>query len=207
PSGLRQARIYWSMSAVTAGKWALTGWGRPNKPVVSSINALKANVFRLSDPILALALPLLSGQRVYGGRIVFSVFSLSEGDSMLHRKGVAMVAACAALACTGMVRAGSVDPVSDQGVVERPSYLQVTAAPAAEPTTAPASAPATPPKPLMGLLEGIGIGKPMEDAGFTVGGYIEGGYTVSANGDNVHSLMAGRVFDTKNNRPVLDQID
>jgi hypothetical protein len=125
---------------------------------------------------------------------------------MLHRKGVAMVAACAALACAGIVRAESNDSLSD-GVVLRPNYLQATA-PTSEPATAPASQPAAAPsKPLMLLLEQVGVGKPLEDAGFTLGGYIEGGYTVSGNGDSSHSFLAGRFFDNKNNSVVLDQID
>ena len=129
---------------------------------------------------------------------------------MLHRKGVALFAACAALASTGIARAElQTTPASDQGLVLRPNYLQDTTAPSAEatPATTPASAPATPPKPLMGLLEKVGVGKPLEDANITLGGWVDGGYTVSDHGDNPHVPMAGRVFDTKNNRVVFDQVD
>jgi len=121
---------------------------------------------------------------------------------MLHRKGVAMVAACAALACTGIVRAGTAD--SDSGLL-RPSFLDAPAT--AEATTAPASQPAAPPKPLMGLLDATGIGKPLDDAGISIGGFIEGGYTVSDHGDSASVPLAGRLYDTKNNRIVLDQVD
>ena len=101
---------------------------------------------------------------------------------MLHRKGAATLAACVALACTGIVRAGSTAPGSEDGAVLRPTYLQeATTAPSTEPATAPASQPAaTPPKPLMAGLDAIGIGKPLEDANITIGGYIDGGYTISA---------------------------
>lgn len=129
---------------------------------------------------------------------------------MLHWKGVATLSACAALACAGIVRAesaGPTGPAAEDGVVLRPTYFQeatTTTAPTTEATTAPA-APA--PKPLMAALDAIGIGKPLEDANITIGGWIDGGYTVSANGDSAHIPLAGRVFDTKNNRVVLDQID
>jgi hypothetical protein len=133
---------------------------------------------------------------------------------MLHRKGAATLTACVALACTGIVRAEGTGSNAEDGGVLRPSYLQQEAAtqpgkaPATEPTSAPASqAAATPPKPLMAGLDAMGIGKPLEDAGITIGGWIDGGYTISANGDNRHALLAGRVFDTKNNSFVLDQAD
>ena len=123
---------------------------------------------------------------------------------MLHRKGAATLAACVALACTGIVRAES-GAASGDGVVLRPTYFQdATTAPSTEPTTTPA---ATPPKPLMAGLDAIGIGKSLEQANITVGGYFDGGYTVSANGDSRHIPLAGRVFDTKNNTFVLDQAD
>lgn len=131
---------------------------------------------------------------------------------MLDRKGAATLAACAALACAGIVRAesaGTPSPSAEDGVVLRPTYFQeATTAPATEPTTAPASQPAAPaPKPLMAGLDAIGIGKGLEQANITLGGWIDGGYTVSANGDSAHVPLAGRVFDTKNNRVVLDQAD
>jgi hypothetical protein len=128
---------------------------------------------------------------------------------MLHRKGAATLAACVALACTGIVRAEITGAAPEDGVVLRPTYFQdATTAPSTEPATAPSTAPApTPPKPLMAGLDAMGIGKPLEDANITIGGYFDGGYTVSANGDSAHVPLAGRVFDTKNNRFVLDQAD
>lgn len=127
---------------------------------------------------------------------------------MLHRKGAATLAACAALACAGIVRAESAaGPGSEEGVVLRPTYFQEATA-TTEPTAVPASQPAAPaPKPLMAALGGTDFGKALNNANITVGGWIDGGYTVSANGDSPHIPLAGRVFDTKNNRAVLDQID
>ena len=58
----------------------------------------------------------------------------------------------------------------------------------------------------MALLDSIGVGKPLEDAGITIGGYVEGGYTVASNDPPGH-VLSGRVFDTKSNKFVLDQFD
>ena len=130
---------------------------------------------------------------------------------MFHRKGLASVAACAALAGAGLVRAQS---VGDDALTLRPLYLQESPeVSATRPTTSPATEPAQsqpatapPTRPLMLGLEKIGIGQPLESANITFGGYIEGGYTIS----NQHApgnFLAGRVFDTKNKRVVLDQLD
>jgi len=117
---------------------------------------------------------------------------------MLHRKGVAKIAACAALVSAAVVGA---EQVSGQTVGDKPLYLQ-----ASQPDTAPASQPAPPPKPLMAGLDAIGIGKPLDDLNITIGGYIEGGYTISFN-PPPGNVLSGRVFDTKNERVVLDQLD
>lgn len=127
---------------------------------------------------------------------------------MHHRRGVATLAACAALACSGIVRAAAVDSSSDGGVVLRPTYLQAATAPTTDQaTTTPASQPATPPKPLMGFLDAVGVGKPLDDAGITLGGWVDGGYTVTTNGDSPNVPIAGRVFDYKNNRVLFNQAD
>src|SRR5579864_2317577 len=122
---------------------------------------------------------------------------------MLHRKGVAKLAVCAAMACATVAGAEEINSAVSLDQVDKPLYLQDQTQPATAPTTAPAP---TPPKPLMAGLEKIGVGKPLEDAGITIGGYIEGGYSVSFSrppGD----VLLGRVFDTKNNKIVLDQLD
>lgn len=114
---------------------------------------------------------------------------------MRHRKTIAALAA-AGLACGGIARA---DATENTGLV-RPSYLQDAA-------TAPADQPAPQPKPLMMLLDATPIGKPLENANITFGGYVDGGYTLSANGQRANIPLAGRVFDTKNSRWVFDQAD
>src|SRR5579864_8419361 len=116
---------------------------------------------------------------------------------MLHRNGVAKLAVCAAMACATVVGAEEISGAGQNNGV-RPLYLQESQ-PATAPTTEATTTPAPPPpKPLMMGLEKTPIGKPLEDAGITLGGYVEGGYTVSFSrppGD----ALAGRVFDTKNN--------
>ena len=119
---------------------------------------------------------------------------------MLHRKGVGKLAVCAAMACATVAGAEQVDSTAGLESGMRPLFLQDTQA---APTTTPAP---TPPKPLMAGLEKLGVAKPLEDAGITVGGYIEGGYTVSFSRPP-KDVLAGRVFDTKNNKIVLDQFD
>jgi len=120
---------------------------------------------------------------------------------MLHRKGMAGFAACAALACAGVVNGQTAD--TDSAL--HPYYLQATQ-PASEPASAPASAPATPPKPLMGLLEKTPVGTFLDNANTTVGGYIDAGFTFS----DKHApgnVITGRVFDSRNEHIVLDQLD
>ncbi len=131
---------------------------------------------------------------------------------MVSRKGLASLAACAALACGALVRA---EVPSDDGLVLRPVYLQentgnmaperTTTSPATSPSPeAPATAPSTPPRPLMGLLEQTPVGKAMDNANITIGGYVEGGYTASFSAPP-GNVITGRVFDTKHERVVLDQ--
>jgi putative OmpL-like beta-barrel porin-2 len=125
---------------------------------------------------------------------------------MLHRKGVSKLAVCAALACSTVAGAEDLSGTGRNQDI-RPLYLQDATQPTTGPATAPSTEPApAPPRPLMALFESIGIGKPLEDAGITIGGYIEGGYTVATNDPPGH-VLAGRVFDTKNNKFVLDQFD
>jgi len=121
---------------------------------------------------------------------------------MLDRKRWAGLAACAALACTGLARAEA-SPAQDQ--TTRPLYLQETA-PATEPATAPATAPAAPTKPLMLGLEKIGVGKSLEDAGINIYGFVEGGFTYSASAPPGNTIT-GMVFNTRHEHIVLDQAD
>jgi len=124
---------------------------------------------------------------------------------MVSRKGLASVAACAALACGALVRADAVGAATDDGLALRPVYLQDSTQPAPA-ANAGATQPAPTPKPLMLGLEQTPIGKPLEDAGFSLGGYIDGGYTASFSAPP-GNVITGRVFDTKHERIVLDQLD
>jgi len=122
---------------------------------------------------------------------------------MLHRKGLVRAAAFAALACTGICRADANGSPSDDGLSLRPAFLD---APATAPAPPPSTAPAPIPNPLMLLLEHTPIGKPLEDAGIKINGYVEGGYTHSSN-TAPGNVLTGGVFDTKGKRVVLDQLD
>lgn len=119
---------------------------------------------------------------------------------MRHGKRVAGIAAAtAAMACAGVVRAEATQPTSDAASL-RPTYLQDT-------SSEPAPQPAPAARPLMAALDAVGIGKPLENANVTIGGYVDGGYTISGTGQRSNVPLAGRVFDTKSSRWVLDQVD
>ena len=127
---------------------------------------------------------------------------------MVHRKGLVSAAALAALACAGIVRADT-SVVADEGLTLQPRYFddattQPTTAPAAD-QAAPA-APATPPTPLMGLLEKVGVGQPLEAAGIKLGGFVDGGYTASFQHPPGNAI-AGRFQDNKSEHLVFDQVD
>jgi hypothetical protein len=115
---------------------------------------------------------------------------------MSDRKGLAMLAACAAMACAGLARAQAAPSSGDATL--RPLFL--------EDATQPAPPPAATPKPLMGLLDQIGIGKGLEDSGINIYGFVEGGYTYSASAPP-GNVINGYVFNTKHERIVLDQAD
>jgi hypothetical protein len=124
---------------------------------------------------------------------------------MVHRKGMVRAAAFAALACTGIVRAGEGAAAQDQGPFYRPLMLDdATTAPATDQAAAPTPPPA--PKPLMALLDKAGIAKPLNDAGINIYGFVEGAYNYSASAPP-GNVISGRVFDTKHERIVLDQLD
>ena len=132
---------------------------------------------------------------------------------MVSRKGLASVAACAALACAGIVRADDFGAATNDGLALRAVYLddmqdmsatRPTTSPATSPSEAATTAPSTPPRPLMGLLEQTPVGKAMDSAGITIGGYIEGGYTASFSAPP-GNVITGRVFDTRHEHIVLNQ--
>src|ERR1700722_3320067 len=118
---------------------------------------------------------------------------------MFARKGMAVVALSAILACGGLVRGADTAGTSNTGSnpssfqTNQPVMLQDTgtsAPPTAPGTPAPAAAPAapaaaapapTPPTPLMAGLEKIGVGQTLENMNIHIGGYVEGSWTFDAN--------------------------
>lgn len=131
---------------------------------------------------------------------------------MVHRKALVRAAACAALACAGLVRAENAMSAGDDGLTLKPAFLDAATEPAtmpaaATPDTAPASAPAAPtPKPLMYLLKKANASGPLDALNTTIGGYVEGGYTLSFQ-HPPGNVIQGRFQDTKHERVVLDQAD
>lgn len=115
---------------------------------------------------------------------------------MRDRKTIVVLATAAGLGWAGMARA---EAAGNPDLV-RPSYLQ-------DASGASADQASPQPRPLMMLLDGTPIGKPLESANITLGGYVDGGYTLAGNGQKANSPLAGRVFDTKSSRWVLDQAD
>ena len=58
------------------------------------------------------------------------------------------------------------------------------------------------------LLEHTPIGKPLEDAGFTLSGYVDAGYTASMQHPATGNAdIAGRFYDNKSEHVVFDQVD
>ena len=120
---------------------------------------------------------------------------------MFRRKGLALVAACAAMACTGMVRAADVAAASDSNFSFNTN-------------TQPVSLDdATPRKPLMAGLDKIGLAKGLDALGLNIYGYVEGGWTLDFSnppdgpgGVPSHHIV-GRSFDTQSNSILLDQVD
>lgn len=102
---------------------------------------------------------------------------------MSNRKGFAIVAACAALACTSVLQAG-------EGLtLARPAY----------------AAAAAPRKPLMGLLDRAGAAGSLDEAGINIGGLVEGSW--SYNFDTPDSqINGGRVFDFEDQDLTLNQL-
>ncbi len=121
---------------------------------------------------------------------------------MFRRKGLAMLAACAAVACGGLVRAADVVSPSDQ---------TANAVSINQPVMAD---DATPRKPLMALLDKAGMAKPLDDLGINIYGYVEGSWTYSASspppgpvGGQPSNFITGRAFDVQSESLLLDQVD
>ncbi len=105
---------------------------------------------------------------------------------MSNRKSIAGAVAAAALAMCGVAQAGTADGLS----LTRPNYLQ--------------DAPAK--KPLGDLLDKAGVGKTLDDAGITIGGFVEASWTISDSAPPANAIT-GRYFDFENQDLTLNQID
>ena len=105
---------------------------------------------------------------------------------MSNRKGIAGLIAAALLATCGMVKAES----AADGLSLSPQLMD--------------DAPAK--RPLGQLLDKAGIGKWMDDAGITAGGFVEASWTISDSAPPANNIT-GRVFDFENQDPTLNQVD
>jgi hypothetical protein len=128
---------------------------------------------------------------------------------MFHRKGLALVAACATLAFAGLVKAADGGSSTDSQVTaQQPVLLDDTTTAPATPATA---APTPPPRPLTAALNATPLGTPMGNANISITGFVEGSTTfidhtapsVAGNGNNIF----GRSFDTEADSLLLDQLD
>src|SRR5215218_3779248 len=107
---------------------------------------------------------------------------------MSQRKGAALLAASALLACAGMVSAAESQVAIPSGLtLDRPVRLA---------DTGPADSS------LMGVADKLGVGKPLNDFGLTIGGYVEIGWTYNFRNVQVNE---GRVFDFETQDPTLHQ--
>jgi len=106
---------------------------------------------------------------------------------MSHRKGAAILAASALLACAGLVHAAEPQGDSSGLSIDKPKLLA---------DTGPADSS------LMGVADKLGVGKPLNDFGLVIGGYVELGYTYNFRDVKVNP---GRVFDFENQDPTLQQ--
>ena len=113
---------------------------------------------------------------------------------MSHRKGAALLAAGTLLACAGLVvraaepQAANIPVPASALSLDRPVYLA---------DTGPADTS------LMGVADKLGVGKPLNDFGLTIGGWVEGGVTYNFRDVKVNN---GRVFDFENEDPTLNQL-
>src|ERR1039458_3994369 len=118
---------------------------------------------------------------------------------MFARKGPAVVALSAILACGGLVRGADTSGSSN---LQSNQPIMLQDAPEAAAPAAPAPAP---PTPLMAGLEKIGVGKTLEDMNIHIGGYVEGSDTFDANhpdtgnggGAQSDGYITGRAFDVE----------
>ena len=112
------------------------------------------------------------------------------------------VAVAAGLALSGI---GSVVS-ADQSVADLPDLSlsgPVYAQQQAAPTTPP---PGAARQPLMALLDSVGLAQPLDAARINIFGHVEAGYTYNFMHPS-KDLNLGRVFDAKDDRVTLNQVD
>jgi len=111
-------------------------------------------------------------------------------------------ALCAVLAVGGSVRAADGASAAEPKALDlKPVYLQTL--PTADATAAAETAPR---KPLMALLDKMGLGSSLDAAGINVGGLVEGSYTYNMSTPASHTNY-GRAFDSDDQDVTLNQID
>jgi hypothetical protein len=143
---------------------------------------------------------------------------------MAWRKGVVCTAVAAVLASGGMVRGEESSaglPVEERSLTleqslawEKPLYAQDTAQPGQAPNR----------RPLMMLMDNLGVGRTLDNAGINIYGHFEGGYTYNFDkpGDTARNPVTGgrvtgipssadfnamRLFDYENGEPIINQFD
>ena len=139
---------------------------------------------------------------------------------MVRKQGLAIVAAaCAVLAGGQWSRASGPAAAATPAGSRAPLLMDDAAGPSSAgpsasgtPTTNAAVAPGTAPSatpsvnPLMGALTSLGVGKGLSDAGFSITGYVEGGYTFDFSSPT-GNVLDDRAFDTRHNSVLLDQVE
>lgn len=110
---------------------------------------------------------------------------------MSTRQPMAILGACAALACSGLLRAADTTGQTP---------------PSSELSLAPVFAQANDRTPLMGALDRAGLAGALDDYNLTVGGFAAAGWSYNFNSPE-GGLNTGRVFDVKEQDPTLHQLD
>lgn len=121
------------------------------------------------------------------------------------RKGVAS-AAVAVLALGSFAYADDSAPASDSQspIATAVSSSDFTLAPNYLQDQTP---PAPPKRPLMALLDSVGVGQGLENLGINLYGYVEGGYMYDLKDPKTSSRGIPFIFDNVKNRGLLDQAD
>jgi hypothetical protein len=132
---------------------------------------------------------------------------------MFRSKYLGLIAACAAMSVGSAALAA--DPVSmpitvpGTPVVQQPYLMDDTSMPAAtvDKDVPPAGPSDTEPRGLlMQSFDYVGVGKALDSADITIGGYVEGSWTYSAH-PPAGNVIGGREFDSKSESIQFDSVD